>query len=216
MALDYTDRYPNQVQAGLTAYPYGKAQNVAVEGDGTGTPYEKDLVNDIWGFLQALLVEADITPSGSVDTAIVSQYLEAVRVVGGRRLLEHRAMREWQASPLPFAVSARDCRFQFLVHPALPSLSQDAVIAVGWNTVDADKLSYARSLDGTVFDAEPLGADTTEGPRCAATGADGEFLTGAVGSGQVVSHTELGQIKDIETLPTDTPSALYYARYCGR
>lgn len=78
MALDLTDRYDGQVTAGDASYPYGKARNVTVEGDGTGTPYEQDLVNDLLGFLQGLLVASDLEPSGSPDTALVSQYLQAV------------------------------------------------------------------------------------------------------------------------------------------
>lgn len=213
MALDPGARYSGQLATDAN-YPYGKAQNVTVEGDGTGTPFEADLVNDLLGFQQALLVEADITPSGTPDNANTSQYLEAVRVVGGKRLLIHRALREWQAVALPYQANPRDCHYPFLVSPKLPNM-QSTIFAVGWNTADSARFSYARSFDGTVFDAEPVGASTTEGSRCVATGADGEFISGVVGSGQVVSHTELGRIKDFETLPTDTPSAVYYARYCA-
>jgi hypothetical protein len=78
MALDYTDRYEGQVVAGDAAYPFGRAKNVLVENDGTGTPLEKDLVNDIWGCLQALLLAASITPSGITDTALASQYKAAI------------------------------------------------------------------------------------------------------------------------------------------
>ncbi len=80
MALDLSARYPGQVATSDPAgYPYGMAQNVTVEGDGTGTPLEKDLVNDIYGALQALLVAAGITPSGFPDKANASQYLTAIR-----------------------------------------------------------------------------------------------------------------------------------------
>jgi hypothetical protein len=80
MALNPLARYAGQVATSDPAgYPYGKAQNVTVEGDGTGTPLEKDLVNDILGLQQALLVAAGITPSGVSDKANASQYLDAIR-----------------------------------------------------------------------------------------------------------------------------------------
>lgn len=80
MALNLLARYAGQMATtDPVGYPYGKAQNVTVEGDGTGTPLEADLVNDVLGMLQALLVAAGITPSGAPDKANVSQYLDAIK-----------------------------------------------------------------------------------------------------------------------------------------
>lgn len=81
MALDLTVTYNGQVDDSDPDYPQGKARNVVVEGDGTGTPYEEQIVNDQLGFHQALLQTAGIEPSGSADTANDSQYLQAVQVV---------------------------------------------------------------------------------------------------------------------------------------
>lgn len=78
MALDYRIVYGIQVLSGQPGYPYGKARNVTVTGDGTGTPWEAQLVNDLFGFLQALLVNASITPSGSPDSALASDYFSAL------------------------------------------------------------------------------------------------------------------------------------------
>lgn len=78
MALDPSARYPSQIDAD-TDYPYGKARNVAVDGDGTGTPLEKDWVNDLFGFEQALLDAASITPSGDPDSVAASDYLDAIQ-----------------------------------------------------------------------------------------------------------------------------------------
>ena len=81
MALDYIARYPVQTDATDPNMPLGKAQNIVTSGDGTGTPWEKDLVNDDWGFKQAILTEAGITPSGAADNANASQYLGGVKIV---------------------------------------------------------------------------------------------------------------------------------------
>lgn len=82
MALDPSARYPGQIDVSdPTGYPYGAAQNITVVGDGTGTPWEEDLVNDIFGFQQALLDEAGITPSGDPDKVGASDYLSAMKLV---------------------------------------------------------------------------------------------------------------------------------------
>ena len=81
MAISPKAKYPTKTTPVSTSYPYGGAQNVTVAGDNTGTPWEAELVNDILGFQQALLTEATIVPSGSAETALVSQYLTAVKAV---------------------------------------------------------------------------------------------------------------------------------------
>jgi uncharacterized protein (DUF2345 family) len=83
MALIPSSRYPAQTDSDA-AYPHGKARNAGSYQDGTGTPLDKDLVNDIFGFQQALLDAADITPSGDPDEVGASQYLEAVQTITSR------------------------------------------------------------------------------------------------------------------------------------
>lgn len=84
MALDYKKRYPDRTDSPSADYPFGRARDVSSPGAGDGTPWQQDLVNDLFGFLQGLLSEAGVTPSESPDTAQVSQYLDAVKaVVGG-------------------------------------------------------------------------------------------------------------------------------------
>lgn len=81
MAIKPDQRYPGQVSPADDDYPYGSARNFTEPGD--GTPWEADLVNDIFGFQQALLSASDITPSGSPDKVGASQYLEALFAAGG-------------------------------------------------------------------------------------------------------------------------------------
>ena len=83
MAISIKDRYPSKVDTTDAAYPQGKARNVTVTLDGTGTPFEKDLVNDIMGLQQAIYKEAGITPSGTPDTADVSQQLDGLKKIVG-------------------------------------------------------------------------------------------------------------------------------------
>jgi len=81
MALSPKDRYnPNQINsADPVGYPYGKARNISALGNTDGTPYEEDLVNDLFGFQQAILSEAQIVPTNNPDTAAFSQYLDGLR-----------------------------------------------------------------------------------------------------------------------------------------
>jgi hypothetical protein len=80
MALIPGARYSGQTDA-AGAYPLGKARNASAFGDGTGTPLEKDWLNDLWGFQQALLAAAEIVASGDPDEVGASQYLDALRAV---------------------------------------------------------------------------------------------------------------------------------------
>jgi len=66
-------------------YPYGKAQNITAPGDGLGTPLVAALLNDIFGFQQALLKYSGIVPSGTPDKLGASQYLQSiVELASGR------------------------------------------------------------------------------------------------------------------------------------
>lgn len=80
MALIPGARYPAQTDVDV-AYPQGKARNAVTFQDGSGTPLERDWLNDLWGFLQSLLASAAITPSGSPDQVGASQYLTAVQAI---------------------------------------------------------------------------------------------------------------------------------------
>jgi uncharacterized protein (DUF2345 family) len=81
MALIPSSRYPAQTDSGDPGYPYGRARNAGSYNDGTGTPNEQDRINDIFGFQQALLVAAGITPSGTPDKVGASQYLTALSTI---------------------------------------------------------------------------------------------------------------------------------------
>jgi hypothetical protein len=86
MALIPQNQYAGQIETGDAGYPQGKARNVAVSGDGTGTPLDANWVNDIWGFLQALLSDAGATPTNSPDQVGASQYLAAIKRMVPRAL----------------------------------------------------------------------------------------------------------------------------------
>ena len=100
MAINPNTQYPGQVEAPDVSYTYGGAKNETVVDALDGTPFEKAMLNDIFGFQQAMLVQAGIVPSGSSETVLVSQYLEALYqfmseaknfVINGTGVIQQRA-----------------------------------------------------------------------------------------------------------------------------
>lgn len=81
MAINPSDRWPGRTEAPDADYPYGGAKDETSPDAFDGTPFERPFINDMWGFYQALLSQAGITPSGNPDTAQASQYLEALEEV---------------------------------------------------------------------------------------------------------------------------------------
>ena len=81
MATRIEDLYPGRTVAASPEYPGGRAQNVTVAGDGTGTPWEEELINDWLGFFQSLLAAAGVTPNGSPDSVSNDQYLQALQAL---------------------------------------------------------------------------------------------------------------------------------------
>jgi hypothetical protein len=78
MAISPLAEYPGNVAPGSSEYPFGRARNVTVPGDGTGTPWEEAFINDLFGFFQAFLDTEGTTPTGTADTATASQYQDAL------------------------------------------------------------------------------------------------------------------------------------------
>lgn len=82
--LKIYQRYAPAAVAPTTAYPLGSIKNDSVPGADDGTPLEKDWGNNVEGFHQALMAEAALTASGTPDTAVASQLLEAVKIVAAK------------------------------------------------------------------------------------------------------------------------------------
>lgn len=78
MAIGIAAEYPGKTNGADANYPQGSAKNVSSPGSGDGTPWEEAWVNDKEGFFQRLLSDASITPSGSPDTIVNSDYVDAL------------------------------------------------------------------------------------------------------------------------------------------
>ncbi len=119
MALDPSAAYPGQIDTtDPTGYPHGRAKNVASLGDGTGTPLEQQWISDLFGFEQALLVDARITPSTTPDKVGASQYLDALKVITRRERQSAQAT-NWPERPAVPASAAVDGPMGFGYAPDL-------------------------------------------------------------------------------------------------
>lgn len=88
MAINLATTYPGRTEAANAAYPQGSFKNRTAPGSLDGTYLEKQWANDIQGFLQALMANSGIVPNDTVDTAVASQYYDAmVSIMGGGALL---------------------------------------------------------------------------------------------------------------------------------
>ena len=86
MAIRLEDEYAN-AEAASSDYPQSSFKNATSTSATDGTPLEKRWANDIIGFLQRLLLLAGITPSGAPDTALVSDYYNALERLFARFLI---------------------------------------------------------------------------------------------------------------------------------
>jgi len=78
MSIIPESQYPSQTTPASPEYPLGSAKDVTSPGSGDGTPLQEAWLNDLWGFLQAALNAGKITASGLADTALTSQYQQAI------------------------------------------------------------------------------------------------------------------------------------------
>lgn len=86
MSIKVYERYGPRANIADANYPYGSIKNESVPGADDGTPLEKDWGNDYEGFTQSLLNAATITPSGSPDTVLASDRLDALIKIHGYQL----------------------------------------------------------------------------------------------------------------------------------
>jgi len=72
---DYRQLFGNLVQG---EFPNIKAVNASSPNAKDGSPYTAAVIDDIWGFMQALMAAAGESPSGESEAAGASQLLEAM------------------------------------------------------------------------------------------------------------------------------------------
>lgn len=81
MAIDRNSRYPGRFDAPTTARPQGAFKNRSAPNAKDGSYLERDWANDWDGFFGSLLRSAGMTANGTPDTALSSQYFDALRYI---------------------------------------------------------------------------------------------------------------------------------------
>lgn len=100
MAIIPSTLYPAQIITSDAGWPHGRPQNDSVPGDGSGTPLEEAWVSDLFGWQQALLSEAGITPSGDPDELSASQYMTSLHALFADKSVETRMPDDPLAAPV--------------------------------------------------------------------------------------------------------------------
>lgn len=181
MALIPSAAYPGQIDTTDANYPQGKAKNVTVSGDGTGTPLEKDWINDIWGFLQALLAYASITPSGTPDKVGASDYLNAI-------------LAKFMRGPASSTANAL-ARFA--------DTGGKLTKSTGVTIDDSDNVLTTGTISGAQLTVGASGVSVTSGGNVALSGGNGNVTlagTGEVGYSNTRSRTVRFAALDASTL----------------
>ena len=81
MAIKIFNKYSPRANAPDANYTYGSIKNETVAGANDGTPLDQDWANDYEGFTQALLLKANIVPSGNADTVNESDRMNALNKI---------------------------------------------------------------------------------------------------------------------------------------
>jgi hypothetical protein len=82
MALNLYTTYSGNIETGdETNYPIGKARNETSPGLKDWFPLEATWINEILGFLGAILEAAGYSPDGNAEVAGASQYLNGIRAL---------------------------------------------------------------------------------------------------------------------------------------
>lgn len=81
MALKLNERYPGRFNNPTTSYPQGSFKNRTAPNAQDGSYLEQDWANDLLGFLGRLITVSGVTLNGNVDTALTSQYYDALRAL---------------------------------------------------------------------------------------------------------------------------------------
>jgi hypothetical protein len=67
----------------LGSFPNVTGKNASGGGATDGTPYIRQFIDDLWGFSQALMNDAGLTPDGVTESASASQRMTALRRILG-------------------------------------------------------------------------------------------------------------------------------------
>lgn len=154
MAIYPYNRYPLNTEVPSPGYPLGSARNVISQGDGTGTPWEAAITNDLFGWQQKLLSEAGIVISGggTPDSVGASDYYDAMRRTAGfPGLIVAMGL---NADPSVHGVRILPLNGQGILRASYPEL--DTACYVG-DTANSTAAAFFRASNASGTGRTPLG-----------------------------------------------------------
>lgn len=143
---DLTIRYSGQVDEADPAYPWGKARNQIDEGDGIGTPWERDLANDFIGSLHSVFYRFGKTPGISAETATTGELgkiLERVALQSARASCQYSGE---ISGPVPQAAAYDELVGGFIYMPVALSGSPKLRFVDGLAAVELDGTTGAGTM----------------------------------------------------------------------
>jgi len=169
MAIDYTTN-PNYTGKIITTdpnYPQGKFQDETTPGiSSDGTPQIAIGVNDLNGFLQALLLAGSITPSGTADNANTSDYLNALKAIFMEKFTPNTGFNKNFGTAAGTVAQGNDARFNSTDQKAGLDASPTSITAsnpvasiADLTILGAGRLLSTRTIQGSVNSV----SDTTPG-----------------------------------------------------
>lgn len=191
--LDLTIRYPGQVDETNPNYPWGKPRNQIADGDGIGTPWERDLASDIIGALHATIYRFGVRGlSGSPENISSSQFADVIDYVTRaslRAALAHpRTVNavdsgvasgdvKWVPQAGTFAIFHKEANYEYIVSSQAWNVP-DALPALEDGIATAARAAINRAT-GKICVARSSNTNTEYGRL--AVGSPGSALTNVTG-----------------------------------
>lgn len=150
MAINLDDRYPGRANPRSLEYPQGSFKDRSSPDSQDGTYLQQDWANDIVGFLQYLLSKANIQANGVPDTAIDSQYAQALQAL----------VKQW----VPIAQGVGNSTTSVMSQKAVTDeLNKKGTLGAGSGEVRTNSQNDSRFIQGGSI-VQSLGSSTTDVP----------------------------------------------------
>jgi hypothetical protein len=116
------------------AFPNTVADNASGPGETDGTPYIKQVIDDLWGARQDLMTEAKLTPDGNQEAVGTSQFLAALTIVI-KSQVRRCFVDNWRR--IEDTALTTDSFFDFAYVKEVSGLVKKVYVAVGQRSADS-------------------------------------------------------------------------------
>jgi hypothetical protein len=165
MALDRSNEYPGRFENPTAEYPTGAFKNRTAPSSEDGSYLEQEWLKDWEGYFDRLLTVANYTPNDTTDSALVSQYHDALKMGETVQTLTGQT---FVAGGTGNAIT-------------LTASQSESVFPADYTRLDGTRVTFVATADNTgavTIDLEGLGAKAAV-DKTGAAFAGGEIVTGA-------------------------------------